>query len=294
MTKAQNDEMDRPVLYGVDMHSPAWVTAGGHVYFPAMLTGSYRDLVLEWRDQVVSVDLKSVDLLSGLGQGSICSNEKWRGPIVGLSGAEHASVYLDGYKKEAVLCRRLPSLKPGLVYWGLDDARCLHSIYVAKPKGWAVERIMGAGSASSGPLLADRLPAYEPEGLALTVERIIERMGQQVSRCRRGRLAWKIRHGTAVLELALREKTGLLAAEVHLVRMDTHTRRVDLMAYLLRENRHLGVGGFSLRNEEVLIARSIPVKFVREEATALMLSRLLERCDAYDNHLVHAFGAVWG
>lgn len=296
MTTPEHALMERPCIYGLDMNANGWVTDTGDVFFPAGLPGRYRDLVMTWQQHLIMLDLKGIDLRTGIGRAVLPPGEVWRGPVIPLSTAAKASSYVDAFSSTSRLLVRLPSAKSGQAYWGLDEKGHLHSLCWSHQGKWVRTRFsagMSNEEESYGREHAEQLPAYEPEGLAYTVERIIDGMGQYAPKCRRGRLAWTMRHGTAVMDLALRENTGILATEVHLVRIGRRTRKLELMRYLLSENRMLPGFGFSVYKQEVVIALILPVKFIRESTTPRLLKDLLERSDAYDNHLVKEFQAEW-
>ncbi|MBP6184818.1 MAG: hypothetical protein KA479_07730 [Saprospiraceae bacterium] len=296
------------LAHGLDSSSPALPLGVGYFLFPADVLGSYRDLVLE-RDNVrLESELVFLNSVSGIAIGYTNENS-WSGAAVFASTPlEPVAYFVNALTVPLEDREELPLPEEGMVFWGFDVADRITCVYRVLDGKWvsfpvaevtqSLEAVKNkqSGEASGGDANVpglDRLPAFQPEGVAQTLEHMLKVMGYDPLPARRSRNAWAIREGSAKLHLAYAEEHATLCAEVHLVRIGVETSRKALLTFLLRENRHLKGYGFSIQGDLVVVALHIPAVFIREEVTSALFLQLLKECDVYDNQLVSVYGAKW-
>jgi len=281
-------------VHGLDYYGPCWPLGGGWFLFCRMILGAWGHAVLEGaqgrsRLRVVPAGADSVWLLGHSDH-----------PLAQASGAPLASAgasashYLSALDATAPPLTALPPAGGAPPFLGLDLPGAVAALFSVRDGQWhreEPEALLSARALESA--AAPGWSGYQPEGVPGLVEAIIARMGEDPQLARRGRRAWTLRQGTAVLHLCYSEERAMLSAEVHLVRIGPHSRRKALMAYVLQENVGLSGYGFSIQEETVIIALALPARFLQEKGTASLLQDLLERCDAYDNVLVSRFNAEW-
>lgn len=141
-------------------------------------------------------------------------------------------------------------------------------------------------------LLPSRSAIYKAQGIAGTVERLIERLGYLAALSRCGPNAWEIRKGSAKIAITYHEKSGLISADAVLCQLpERHIKR--LYEYLLRENYSNSGMTLSVYEQDILLSLLIYDHYLDEETGAVLFNQLFERADYYDNVLVEQFDALW-
>lgn len=133
---------------------------------------------------------------------------------------------------------------------------------------------------------------YRPEGVSATVEDIIKTSGHDPRLARRGPNLWNIRRGSAIIQLAYHEDSGLVTGDAYLCALP-EIPNGDLFAYLLRENCKLRQLTFSTFGRDIMLSLLIYDRYLTVETALPRFEHLFEKADYYDNILVDTFGAVW-
>jgi serine protease Do len=138
--------------------------------------------------------------------------------------------------------------------------------------------------------LPSMVKPYEPIGMALTIETLLEMGGHDVRLARRGPDAWEITQGSAAISISYYDRTGLITGEAHLCRLPAENPQ-EVYAYLLRENYRLEGLTLSVRGQELILSLVIYDRYFNPETGLSLFQKLFERADYYDNYLVEQFGA---
>ena len=134
--------------------------------------------------------------------------------------------------------------------------------------------------------------SYVAEGVGLTIENMLKKIGHDVRLSRRGPNSWEIRQGSAKINISYYNQTGLIMCDALLCTMPSQNIKA-LYEYLLRENyRNEGVT-LSVRGQDIVLSLLIYDRYLKEETAEKLLSSLFEKADSYDNILVEQYGANW-
>ena len=140
--------------------------------------------------------------------------------------------------------------------------------------------------------LSSESDEYLSEGVGLTIENLLKKMGHDVRLSRRGPNNWEIRQGSAKINMSYYSQTGLIICDAHLCTLPPQNIKA-VYEYLLRENyRNEGVT-LSVRGQDIVLSLLIYDRYLREEIAERLLSNLFEKADYYDNILVDQYGAQW-
>lgn len=144
----------------------------------------------------------------------------------------------------------------------------------------------------AGIVLPSDAPAFEPIGVARTVEDMLQTLGHEVRLARSGPNHWEIFHGSAKINISYHEETGLLTCDAYLCQLPRQNIK-PIYEYLLRENHQLESLNLSIRNQDIILSLLIYDRYLNVATGTRMFEYLFERADAYDNLLVEQFGAFW-
>ncbi|MEM9928952.1 MAG: serine protease [Bacteroidota bacterium] len=133
---------------------------------------------------------------------------------------------------------------------------------------------------------------YAPTGVSATVEAIITTAGHDPRLARRGPNLWSIRQGSAIIQLAYHEDSGLVTGDAYLCNLPDYPN-ADLFAFLLRENCKLRQLTFSTFGRDIVLSLLIYDRYLTVETALPRFEHLFEKADHYDNVLVDEFGAKW-
>ncbi|MBB4078410.1 serine protease Do [Lewinella aquimaris] len=173
---------------------------------------------------------------------------------------------------------------------GMTAARCFDCRAVTfeterNPRGFCP----GCGMGLTLPSMVDD---PEPTGVNATIEEIITAGGHDPRLARRGPNLWNIRRGSATIQLAYHEDSGLVTGDAYLCKIPEGAGP-ELFAYLLRENARLHQLTFSTYGKDIILSLLIYDRYLTVETALPRFERLFEHADAYDNVLVDEFGAGW-
>jgi serine protease Do len=140
--------------------------------------------------------------------------------------------------------------------------------------------------------LPTKAAPYRAEGVSLTIENMLIKLGHDVRVSRRGPNSWEIRQGSAKINIAYYQQKGLILTDAYLCTLPKENIKV-LYEYLLRENfRNEGMT-LSVRGQDIILSLLIHDRYLREDIGIKLLSSLFEKADFYDNVLVEQYGAQW-
>lgn len=133
---------------------------------------------------------------------------------------------------------------------------------------------------------------YRPVGVPRIVEDIIDSLGYDVRLTREGKNHWLVPRGSALVRLSYHEDTGLIDGDAYLCRLPEADAN-EIYTFLLQENFKTGDLVFSVKNQFVLLSLMIFDRHLDEDTGKIMMQRLFEQADHYDDILVDRFGATW-
>ncbi len=132
----------------------------------------------------------------------------------------------------------------------------------------------------------------DPTGVNATIEEIIRTGGHDARLARRGPNLWNIRRGSANIQLAYHEESGLVTGDAYLCSLPA-LPGAELFAYLLRENARLRQLSFSTYGRDIILSLLIYDRYLSVETALPRFEYLFDQADTYDNILVEEYGAVW-
>ena len=141
-------------------------------------------------------------------------------------------------------------------------------------------------------ILPGQLEDAEPTGVNATIEQIIRAGGHDPRLARRGPNLWKIRQGSATIQIAYHEESGLVTGDAYLCQLP-EAPSPDLFAYLLRENARTQQLSFSTYGRDIILSLLIYDRYLTVDTALPRFEYLFEQADAYDNILVDNYGAGW-
>lgn len=133
---------------------------------------------------------------------------------------------------------------------------------------------------------------YIPTGVSKTIETLIQQTGHEVALSRKGPLSWEIRHGSAKIEIAYHEKTGLILADAYLCQLPKENIK-PIYEFLLQQNYALEHLMLSVHEQDIILSLLIFDRHLNPDTGIQMLRNLFEKADHFDNILVESYGAIW-
>ncbi|MEQ8703017.1 MAG: trypsin-like peptidase domain-containing protein [Phaeodactylibacter sp.] len=134
--------------------------------------------------------------------------------------------------------------------------------------------------------------AYEPVGVAESIEELLVEIGQDVRLSRRGPNNWEIIEGSARINITYHEDTGLIMGDAYLCALP-QTDIKPIYEFLLRENFETENLSFSIKEQDVVLSLLIFDRYLNLSTGMKLFRHLFERADYYDNVLVEKYGARW-
>jgi serine protease Do len=140
--------------------------------------------------------------------------------------------------------------------------------------------------------LPNSAQAYQPSGVAKSVENLIASIGHDVHLSRCGHNAWEVKQGSATIVVSYHEKSGLISADTVLCELPKENIK-PLYEFLLRENYNNEALTLSLNDQDIVLSLLIFDRYLNEDTGKNMLQQLFEKADYYDDLLVEQYGATW-
>ena len=131
-----------------------------------------------------------------------------------------------------------------------------------------------------------------PSGIAATVEDILRAADYDPRLARRGPDLWRIRKGSATIQVTYHEDSGLVTGDAYLCRLPEQPS-ADLFAFLLRENEDLRQLTFSTHGEDIILSLLIYDRYLSVDTALPRFQALFAQADDYDDVLVETYGGRW-
>lgn len=163
---------------------------------------------------------------------------------------------------------------------------CLHMVFENTVKGQYCQHC------GSRIIMISQIEAYEPTGISRTIEGMLEEMGYDIPISRMGPSNWKIKRGSAIINIAYHEKSGLITGDAYLGKLPI-AKISDIYSYMLHQNYELGGLTFSVKGQDIILSLLIYDQYLNKETSKKLFDHLSEAADYHDNILVEKYGASW-
>jgi serine protease Do len=141
-------------------------------------------------------------------------------------------------------------------------------------------------------LFPSKIKSYVAVGVPKIIEDIIQDLGYDIRLTREGRNHWNITRGSALVSLSYHKNEGLIDGDAYLCRLPPDNAK-EIYTFLMQENFNSEGLVFSIKGQFVLLSLLIYDRHLDEDTGRLLLERLFERADYYDDILIERFGATW-
>ena len=141
-------------------------------------------------------------------------------------------------------------------------------------------------------LMISQIDSYEPAGISRTIEGMLEEMGYDIPLTRMGPSNWTIKRGSAVINIAYHEKSGLITGDAYLGKLPDENIS-DIYSYMLNQNYELGGLTFSVKGQDIILSLLIFDQYLKKDTSKKLFDHLSEAADYHDNILVEKYGASW-
>jgi serine protease Do len=140
--------------------------------------------------------------------------------------------------------------------------------------------------------LPDKCAEYTPEGVPLTIERMLQKLGYDIRLSRRGPDGWEIKKGSAKINISYYRQKGVITCESHLCTLPPkHIRAV--YEFILRENFKNEGYVLSVLGHDIILSFLVYDRYLNEKTATRQLEQLFDKADEYDNFFVEKFGSDW-
>lgn len=140
--------------------------------------------------------------------------------------------------------------------------------------------------------MISKIEPYEPTGISRTIEGMLEEMGYNIPISRMGPSNWTIKRGSAIINIAYHEKSGLITGDAYLGKLPEE-KILQIYSYMLHQNYELGGLTFSVKGQDIILSLLIFDQYLNKETSKKLFDHLSEAADYHDNILVEQFGASW-
>ena len=103
---------------------------------------------------------------------------------------------------------------------------------------------------------------------------------------------WSIRRGSAKINIAYHEKSGLIIGDAYLATLPEDNIK-ELYTFLLKQNYKLEGLTFSVKGQDIILSLLIYDQYLNKETAQRLFNHLLQNADDYDDIIVDQFGAEW-
>jgi len=140
--------------------------------------------------------------------------------------------------------------------------------------------------------LPSNVELYEPAGVKKTIEILLQDLGYNVELSRKGPNSWEINRGSADINIAYHEQSGLIIGDAYVAILPQHDIK-PIYEYLLRQNYKTESLTFSIKGQDIILSLLIYDRYLNGETGKILFDHLFEKADDYDNILVEKYGASW-
>ena len=166
-------------------------------------------------------------------------------------------------------------------------AACTHIVFDT-----TIERKQYCPECGAKVELPDKCSEYAPEGVALTIERMLQKIGYDIRLSRRGPDAWEIKKGSAKINISYYRQKGVITCESHLCTLPLKDIRA-VYEFILRENFKNEGYTLSVLGHDIILSFLVYDRYLNEKTATRQLEQLFDKADEYDNFFVEKFGSEW-
>jgi len=141
--------------------------------------------------------------------------------------------------------------------------------------------------------MISQVDIYEPAGISRSIEEMIVSMGYDIDLSRMGPSNWTVKRGSAKINIAYHEKSGLITGDAYLATLPLG-EVINLYTFLLQQNYDLEGLTFSVKGQDIILSLLIFDQYMDKDVSKKLLDHLTKSADHFDDILVDQFGAVWG
>lgn len=141
-------------------------------------------------------------------------------------------------------------------------------------------------------VLPSNVELYEPSGVKKTIESLLEELGYEVELSRKGPNSWEVTRGSADVNVAYHEQSGLIIGDAYLAILPRQDIK-PIYEFLLRQNYLTKGLTFSIKGQDIILSLLIYDRYLNNETGKILFDHLFEKADEYDNILVEEYGASW-
>jgi len=138
--------------------------------------------------------------------------------------------------------------------------------------------------------LPSQVEEYEATGVAKSIEVMLEKSGYKVELSRKGPNNWEIQQGSAKINIAYYEKTGLITGDAFLCLLPKKNIK-PIYEFLLKQNYEMEGLTFSLRGRDIILSLLIYDRYLNADTGQKLFKHIFAKADYYDDILVEKFGA---
>ncbi len=169
---------------------------------------------------------------------------------------------------------------------GVRCNSCLHIVFENTAEGQYCQHC------GTRILMISQIEPYEPSGVSRTIESMLEEMGYDIPISRMGPSNWTIKRGSALINIAYHEKSGLITGDAYLGKLPDENIS-EIYSYMLHQNYELGGLTFSVKGQDIILSLLIFDQYLNKETSKKLFDHLSEAADYHDNILVEKYGASW-
>ena len=140
--------------------------------------------------------------------------------------------------------------------------------------------------------MISQVDTYEPSGISRSIEEMLAGMGYDIDLSRMGPSNWTVKRGSAKINIAYHEKSGLITGDAYLATLPKG-EVLDLYTFLLQQNYDLEGLTFSVKGQDIILSLLIFDQYMDKEVSKKLFSHLTASADHFDDILVDQFGAFW-
>jgi len=116
----------------------------------------------------------------------------------------------------------------------------------------------------SGISMISQVEQYEAVGINRSIEQMISEMGYDIDLSRMGPNHWSIRRGSAKINIAYHEKSGLIIGDAYLATLPEDNIK-ELYTFLLKQNYKLEGLTFSVKGQDIILSLLIYDQYLNKE-----------------------------
>lgn len=140
--------------------------------------------------------------------------------------------------------------------------------------------------------LISQIDAYEATGISRSIEEMLADMNYDIDLSRMGPSNWTVNRGSAKINIAYHEKSGLITGDAYLAKLP-EGNVLDLYTFLLEHNYELEGLTFSVKGQDIILSLLIFDQYMNSQVSKKLFNHLTESADHFDDILVDQFGALW-